>query len=52
VTGDGRRFYRRTVTLGLQQDGVCQILSGIQAGERVAAEGALFLSHAYDTGTH
>ncbi len=52
VTGDGRRFYRRTITLGLQQDGVCQILSGIQAGERVAAEGAIFLSHAYDTGTH
>ncbi|MDE1941911.1 MAG: efflux RND transporter periplasmic adaptor subunit [Betaproteobacteria bacterium] len=52
VTSDHRRFYRRTVTLGLQQDGQYQILGGIQPGESVATEGAIFLSHAYEARMH
>jgi cobalt-zinc-cadmium efflux system membrane fusion protein len=44
VTTDGRRFIRRTATIGLQQDDRVQIVNGLSAGERVAADGALFLS--------
>ncbi len=51
VTTDRHRFFKRTVTIGLQQDGVYQILSGVMPGEMVAAEGAIFLSHAYETET-
>ncbi len=47
VTRDGRHFSPRTVTIGLQQHGENQILSGLNPGERVAAQGALFLSNAY-----
>ena len=46
VTADRRRFTRRTVKIGLQRDGFNQILDGLQAGELVATEGALFLSNA------
>lgn len=46
TTGDGRRFTRRPVKLGLQQDGFDQITEGLAAGERVAGDGALFLSNA------
>jgi cobalt-zinc-cadmium efflux system membrane fusion protein len=46
VTADRRRFTRRTVKIGLQRDGFDQILDGLQAGELVATEGALFLSNA------
>jgi membrane fusion protein, heavy metal efflux system len=46
VTADRRRFTRRTVKTGLQRDGYVQILSGLQAGDLVATEGALFLSNA------
>jgi len=49
VTGDRRRFTRRTVRIGLQQDGYRQILEGLQPGELVATEGALFLSNALAT---
>jgi cobalt-zinc-cadmium efflux system membrane fusion protein len=45
VTGDGRRFVKRTVKLGLQQDGWDQILEGIQPGETVVTDGAVFLSN-------
>ena len=51
VTTDRRRFFKRTVTLGLQQDGAYQILTGLMPGEIVASEGAIFLSHAYETET-
>ncbi len=51
VTTDRHRFFKRTVTLGLQQDGVYQILTGLMPGEIVASEGAIFLSHAYETET-
>jgi len=46
VTTDRRTFAKRTVKLGLQQDGYHQIVEGLQPGELVASEGALFLSNA------
>ena len=46
VTTDRRRFTKRTVKIGLQRDGYRQILEGVQAGELVATEGALYLSNA------
>ncbi|TMJ98826.1 MAG: efflux RND transporter periplasmic adaptor subunit [Alphaproteobacteria bacterium] len=49
VTADRRRFTKRTVKVGLQQDGYRQILEGVQPGELVATEGALFLSNALAT---
>ena len=45
VTADRRRFTRRTVKIGEQRGGYRQILDGVQAGELVATEGALFLSN-------
>ncbi|MDF3833799.1 efflux RND transporter periplasmic adaptor subunit [Cupriavidus basilensis] len=46
VTTDRKRFVRRTVTLGQQQDGWVQIVDGLKPGELTANEGALFLSNA------
>jgi membrane fusion protein, heavy metal efflux system len=46
VTADRRRFTKRVVKIGLQNEGYIQLLSGVQAGELVATEGALFLSNA------
>ena len=46
VTTDRKRFTRRTVKLGVQQDGYHQILEGLKPGELVAFSGALFLSNA------
>ena len=37
------QFGRREVKLGLEQNGYVQILSGLQPGEQVAAEGGLLL---------
>ena len=36
---------KRTVKVGLQQDGWTQILEGLQSGEVVATDGAVFLSN-------
>lgn len=52
VTTDSHRFYRREVTLGTQQEGMYQVLSGLKSGESVAAQGAIFLSHAYENEAH
>jgi cobalt-zinc-cadmium efflux system membrane fusion protein len=49
VTTDRRHFVKRTVKIGLQREGYHQILEGLQAGELVATEGALFLSNALTT---
>jgi cobalt-zinc-cadmium efflux system membrane fusion protein len=49
VTADRRRFTKRTVKVGLQRDGYRQILEGLQPGELIATEGALFLSNALAT---
>jgi membrane fusion protein, heavy metal efflux system len=46
VTADRRRFTRRTVRIGQERDGLRQILSGLQVGELVATDGAIFLSNA------
>jgi cobalt-zinc-cadmium efflux system membrane fusion protein len=46
VTADRRRFTRRTVKVGLVRDGYDQILEGVEAGDLIATEGALFLSNA------
>lgn len=46
VTTDRKRFTRRTVKLGLQQDGYHQVLEGLKPGELIAYDGALFLSNA------
>ncbi|MGC1550355.1 MAG: efflux RND transporter periplasmic adaptor subunit [Rhodanobacter sp.] len=46
TTQDGHRFTRRSVKLGQQQDGLDQILDGLSVNERVAGDGALFLSSA------
>lgn len=46
VTQDGRRFTRRTVNTGQGQNGLVQISQGLMAGDKVAGEGALFLSNA------
>jgi membrane fusion protein, heavy metal efflux system len=61
VTADRHRFTRRTVKIGSQtsvriigseQHGYRQILEGVQAGELIATEGALFLSQALATASH
>jgi membrane fusion protein, heavy metal efflux system len=49
VTADRRHFVKRTVKIGMQRDGYHQILEGLQAGELVATDGALFLSNALTT---
>jgi cobalt-zinc-cadmium efflux system membrane fusion protein len=46
VTTDRRVFKLRLVEVGLVQDGLQQILSGVAGGETVASDGALFLSNA------
>jgi len=51
VTTDRRRFEKRTVTVGLEQRGVTQILNGLQPGELIASDGAVFLSNKLETGT-
>jgi cobalt-zinc-cadmium efflux system membrane fusion protein len=45
VTADRRHFTRRTVKIGDRRDGYRQILEGLQVGELVATEGAIFLSN-------
>jgi cobalt-zinc-cadmium efflux system membrane fusion protein len=45
VTADRRRFTKRTVKIGLEQDGYRQILEGLQPGELVATDDAIFLSN-------
>ncbi len=45
VTSDSRHFTKRTVKIGLQQDGWIQILEGLQPAEIVVTDGAVFLSN-------
>jgi cobalt-zinc-cadmium efflux system membrane fusion protein len=45
TTADRRHFTRKTVTVGLQQDGYDQITEGLQTGEQVVTDGAIFLSN-------
>jgi membrane fusion protein, heavy metal efflux system len=45
VTTDRKRFTQRAVQIGIQRDGLRQILDGLQPGELVATDGAVFLSN-------
>ena len=45
VTSDRRHFVKRTVKIGQQQDGWDQVLEGLQPGETVVTDGAVFLSN-------
>ncbi len=45
VGSDPHVFIRRSVKLGLQQDGYDQIVEGVRPGETVAVSGAIFLSN-------
>jgi cobalt-zinc-cadmium efflux system membrane fusion protein len=46
VTADQRRFVKRTVTVGIQQQGGwSQIVQGLEPGELVVTDGAVFLSN-------
>ena len=45
VTTDRHRFVKRTVKIGLQQQGFTQILDGVRQGELVATDGAIFISN-------
>ncbi|MGY4608150.1 multidrug efflux pump subunit AcrA (membrane-fusion protein) [Bradyrhizobium sp. USDA 4474] len=47
VTTDRRRFQRRTVKVGLEQNGWRQILDGLNAGDLIASSGAIFLSNKF-----
>lgn len=47
VTADNRRFTRRTVKTGLEQDGWRQILDGLNPGEQIASTNAIFLSNKF-----
>ena len=52
VTADRRRFVRRTVRVGIQQQrGWSQILEGLKADELVVTDGAVFLSNKLVTAT-
>lgn len=45
VTTDRKRFEKRIAKIGLQQDGMTQILEGLEPGELVVTEGAVFVSN-------
>ena len=45
ITADRRHFTRRVIRIGEERGGYRQILDGVQAGELVATEGAIFLSN-------
>lgn len=51
VTNDRRHFVKRTVKIGLQQDGWDQVLEGLEPGETVVTDGAVFLSNLLVMGT-
>lgn len=46
VTTDEKTFTRRAVRTGQQQQGLIQVLEGLSDGEKVATDGAIFLSNA------
>lgn len=47
VEVEPRVFQQRKIRVGLQQDGMVQVLDGLKPGEQVAARGALFLDNAF-----
>lgn len=46
VTSDSRTFKRRSITIGLVQNNQVQVLTGLALDEKIASDGALFLSNA------
>jgi cobalt-zinc-cadmium efflux system membrane fusion protein len=50
MTADRRRFSKRTVSVGMEQDGWSQILDGLQPGETVVTEGSELLTDMLLTG--
>lgn len=50
VTQDRQRFTQRVVRIGIQQDGYDEILEGLQPGELVVTDGAIFVSNILDAG--
>jgi membrane fusion protein, heavy metal efflux system len=52
VTTDRKHFEKRAVKIGLQQDGMTQILEGLEPGELVVTEGAVFVSNKAATGSN
>jgi cobalt-zinc-cadmium efflux system membrane fusion protein len=45
VERDPKLFERRQVKIGIEQDGRLQVRSGLKAGERVVARGAIFIDN-------
>jgi multidrug efflux pump subunit AcrA (membrane-fusion protein) len=45
VTTDRHHFSQRVIKIGLQQDGRVQVVGGLQRGELVVTDGAIFLSN-------
>jgi cobalt-zinc-cadmium efflux system membrane fusion protein len=50
VTNDRRKFFQRTVKLGLQKDGKYEALDGLKKGELAVTDGAVFLSNLLEAG--
>jgi cobalt-zinc-cadmium efflux system membrane fusion protein len=49
VVSGPHRLSRRAVKLGVEQDGLVQILAGLQPGEQIVVDGGIFLSNAEQT---
>ena len=49
VTKDRRRFEQRIVRVGIRVDGWVQVLQGVERGELVVTDGAVFLSNMLNT---
>ena len=45
VTTDRHRFVQRLVKIGLERDGMDEIVEGLQRGELVVTDGAIFLDN-------
>ena len=52
VMTDGREFTRRALKVGMEQNGFVQVLEGLSDGEKVAGDGAIFLSNAIALKAH
>ncbi len=48
VVKDNHHFVRHTVKIGLQQDGLDQILDGLKPMEKIVVDGAIFISNMHD----
>lgn len=49
TTTDGHHFEQRVIKTGLREHGEVQILAGLQRGERVVTDGAIFLDNMLQT---